>query len=301
MKISWRRLVSSALIICLTLSFCVIVVPTKTYAGDVLTSTVNIATANKNQVGAGYNWQNRYDTLTLNGLNIDTEDDYGLRLPKNCTVVLEGNNYIKAAKYGISCAGTVIFKGSGTLTIEAGEIGLYLISQDNTQKIRLIGGKYEITAGTYGIYSDASDFSFVGNSMKINMNGTDSRAILGRCVNLLGGSIEANAPIETSHELVVDGINISIDASSTALVSKNLTMEYLSEEYNGENSFSAKSTAPKHRNSAIFGDSVPGWVDYVLLVVLAVGVAAGIFGPALRNKKKTKELHERLRKEGYEN
>ena len=301
MKISWRRLVSSALVFCLTLSLCIFVTPIKSAAADTLTSTVNIATANKNQVGAGYNWQNRYDILTLNGLNIDTEDDYGLRLPKNCTVILEGKNYIKAAKYGISCAGTVIFKGTGSLTIEAGEIGFYLISQDNTQKIRLLEGKYEITAGEYGIYSDASDFSFVGSSMKINMTSPDAPAISGRCVNLLGGSFTANAPIVTSHELVVEGLNIDVTTSSTALSSKNLSMKYLSSDYNGEASFSAKSTAPRHRNSAIFGDSVPGWVDYILLGVLAIGVAAGIFGPAMRRKKKDKELHERLRKEGYEN
>lgn len=285
----------------MALSLCVFIVPEKVQAADKITSTVNIATANKNQTGPGYDWQNRYDILTLNGLNIDTEDPYGLRLPKNCTVVLEGNNYIKASKYGVSCAGTVIFKGSGTLTIEAGEIGFYLISQDNTQKIRLIDGKYNVTAGKYGVYSDASDFSFVGSSMTINITSEDGSAINGRCVNLLGGTFKANAPVETSHSLVIEGLNIDVSASRAALSSKNLDMKYLSAEYNGENSFSAKSNAPRHRNSIIFGDSVPGWVDYILLAVLALGVAAGIFGPALRRKKKAKELYERLEKEGYTN
>ena len=158
---SSRRCLSLILTLVLVVLSLGLAMPEKVSAAEVVTSTVNIATANKNKRGPGYDWQNRFDILTLNGLNIDTEDNYGLRLPKNCTVVLEGTNVIKAAKYGVSCSGTVVFKGSGKLIVEAGEIGFYLISQDNTQKIRLVDGKYEIKAGTYGIYSDASDFSFV--------------------------------------------------------------------------------------------------------------------------------------------
>lgn len=290
-------LILTLVIVVLSLGF---VMPEKVSAADVVTSTVNIATANKNKRGPGYDWQNRFDILTLNGLNIDTEDDFGLRLPKNCTVVLEGTNVIKAAKYGVSCSGTVVFKGSGKLIVEAGEIGFYLISQDNTQKIRLVDGKYEIKAGTYGIYSDASDFSFVDGEMKITMTGgSDALAINGRNVKLMGGKLTADAPIYTSNSLVVDGIGIDVTASSAALVTKSLSMKNLSAEYNGENSFSAKSTAPKSRPSIIFGENVPGFVDYILLAVFAVGVCAGIFGPALRRKKKAKELYERLEKEGY--
>ena len=66
--------------------------------GVTITETVNIAQANKNMEGHGYSWANRYDILTLDGIHLDTASDYGLRLPKNCTVVLEGDNYIKAAK-----------------------------------------------------------------------------------------------------------------------------------------------------------------------------------------------------------
>lgn len=295
-----RRIISIILSVVMLAMLCISAVPVS--ASDAITTTVNIATANKNMRGDGYDWANRYDVLTLNGLNIETEDPYGLRLPKNCTVVLEGKNTIKAAKYGIACSGTVVFKGSGSLTIEAGEIGIYLIAQDSTQKVRLIDGKYEITAGKYGIYSEAADFSFVGNSMDINVTGENGYAVMGRAVNLLGGTFTANAPVESTHQLLVDGINLDVDAgSSPAFASKNLKVKNISidGEYNGESAVNAKSTKKFSGSSIIFGESVPAAVDYVILVVFAAGIAAAIVLPALRRKKKAKELYERLEKEGY--
>lgn len=302
MKNLRRSFISAVLALTMVLTMCISVFPAS--AADVVTKTVNIAEATKNERGPGYDWANRFDILTLTNLHIDTKDAYGLRLPKNATVVLKGNNYIKAAKYGISFSGTVIFKGSGSLTIEAGEIGLYLISQDNTQKIRLIDGKYTITAGTYGVYSEAADFSFVDGEMNINVTDPAGAAIQGRVVNLLGGKFTANAPVQSTHALVAEAVNMSITASSPALASKNLTVKDVqfddgSTEYAGQNVVNAKSIAKNHRTSVILGDSVPGWVDYILLVVVVGGIGACIFLPALRRKKKAQELYARLAAEGY--
>ncbi len=307
MKQVRRKLTSFLLILSTVFTVCAVILPHHAGAADVIKNTVNIAIANKNERGAGYDWANRTDTLTLSGLYIDTEDSYGLRLPDNCTVVLQGNNYIKAAKYGVSCAGTVVIKGSGTLTIEAGEIGFYLISQDATHKIRLIDGTYEIKAGTYGVYSEYADFSFVGKTMNIEMTG-DAPAILGRRVNLMGGTFTANSSVEATHELIVEGVNLNIASVNPAFAAKILTIKDVAltangaaiEEYNGETSVVGKSTAKNTRNSVIFGESVPGFVDYICLGVLIVGVAAGIFGPAMVRKKKRKELYERLAREGYD-
>ncbi|MBQ8186064.1 MAG: hypothetical protein IJ037_04235 [Clostridia bacterium] len=295
---------SAILALTMVLSLGMLVMPDTVSAADVVTKTVNIAEATKNERGPGYDWANRYDILTLTNLHIETNDAYGLRLPKNATVVLKGDNYIKAAKYGISFSGTVIFKGSGSLTIEAGEIGLYLISQDSTQKIRLIDGKYTITAGTYGVYSDYADFSFVDGEMDINVTSPEGKAIQGRVVNLLGGRFKANAPVESTHALVVEGINLDITASTPALVSKNLSVRDVqfsdgSTEYADQTAVVTKSTAKTERKSAVFGDSVPGWVDYILLAAVIVGIGACIFVPALRRKKKTQELYARLAAEGY--
>lgn len=307
MKLIRRKLTALILALC-TVAVMIAVFPTTALAANVITSTVNIAIATKNERGAGYDWANRTDVLTLNDLHIETNDPYGLRLPDNCTVILKGDNYIKASKYGVACSGTVVFKGSGTLTIEAGNIGIYLVSQDTTHKIRLIDGTYTIRAGEYGVYSDYADFSFVGDRMDIEVTGEDALAIRGRRVNLVGGTFSANSSVEATHELAVEGVNLDIASDSAALAAEILTVRDVElsangaiiPEYNGETSISGKSTAKYVRTSAVFGESVPGYVDYICLVLLTVGVAAGIFGPALHHKKKKKELYARLASEGYE-
>ena len=78
--------------------------------------------------------------LDLNGLYLDTTNDYGLRLPKDCTVNITGTNYIKASKYALSCAGTVVFKGSGKLILDAGEAGIFIYTEVGTDKVRLLEG-----------------------------------------------------------------------------------------------------------------------------------------------------------------
>ena len=296
------------LTICLTFALLIpcAVLPVSAASGGVtITETVNIAQANKNMEGHGYSWANRYDILTLDGIHLDTASDYGLRLPKNCTVILEGDNYIKAAKYALSCAGTVVFKGDGKLTLEAGEIGMYLYSEDGTQKIRLLDGNYEIHAGDYGVYSIASDFSFVDGSMDITVDNTDGAAVSGRIVNLLGGSFKANNAVEASHMLIVEGLDVDVNAPRAAFASKNLTVRDIAltsggaavEEYADQAQVSGKSTAKTSRPSVIFGENVPGAVDYICLVVAIVGIAAAIVGPILHSKKKKAALLARLEQE----
>lgn len=304
-----HRTVSLILTAVMLFVMCAAILPGHINAAEKITKTVNISIANKNERGPGYNWANRTDILTLDGLNIETDEPYGLRLPNNCTVILKGDNYIKAAKYGLACSGTVVIKGSGTLTIDAGEIGIYLVSQDSTHKIRLIDGTYKVTAGTYGVYSEYADFSFVGNKMTIDVTGDDAEyAISGRRVNLVGGTFSANGAITASRELTVEGINLDVSANRPALFGAVLSIKDVAltsggssiTEYNGENAVSGVSTAKSGHHSIIFGESVPAAVDYVCLVILVIGVGAGIFGPALHSKKKKKALYERLAKEGYD-
>lgn len=307
MKLIRRKFTAVILTLCMMCSMCA-VFSVNVSAENVIKNTVNIAAANKNERGSGYDWANRTDILTLDNLYVDTEDPYGLRLPDNCTVILKGDNYIKASKYGIACSGTVVFKGSGSLTVEAGDIGIYLVSQDTSHKIRLIEGTYTIKAGKYGVYSEYADFSFVGNKMNITVTGEEAFAISGRRVNLMGGTFTADSSVKATHELAVEGVNLDITSDRAALSAQILTVRDVDisvngtvvEEYNGEEAIIGKSTAKYVRTSAVFGESVPGFVDYICLAILTVGVVIGIFGPALRHKKKKKELYARLASEGYD-
>jgi len=270
-------------------------------SAETITSTLNLVNVKQNERGDGYDWANRYDILTLNGFSLDTESDYGLRLPKDCTVILKGTNYIKAGKYALTCSGNVSFKGNGTLILDAGEIGLFIYSEVATDKIRLLDGNYQITAGKYGVHSPAADFSFVDGKMDITVNAADGAAVSGRCVNLVGGKFKANNSVESTHELVVKGINLDIESTKPALSAKILNITDISiTDYNGENTIEAKSTEKRDRRSAVFGDSVPGFVDVILLIVAVAGIAALIVVPILRRKKKTKELYERLAREAAE-
>ena len=269
-------------------------------AGEVVTQMVNVADSNKNMHGPGYEWNNVTKVLTLSDVNIDTEDDYGIRLPKNCTVVLEGENYIKASKYAIACLGTIVFKGSGSLTVESGEIGFYLTSLDSSQKVRLLEGDYRINAGRYGVYSENADFSFVGGTMDISVTADDGEAISGRVINILGGKFTSTAPISAFHIMTLDSADVKIDANRAAISAKTLYLENLSiDEYNGESSVDIKSTAPMFGDSIIFGEGVPSYVDYVLLIVFLGGIVAAIAVPAVRKKKKAEALYKRLEEEGY--
>ncbi len=308
MNTAYKKITSVVLSLCLLLTLCVIVLPTTASASStVITETLNVAGYEKNESGPGYDWANRFDKLTLTNLNLDTDSPYGLRLPKDCTVILNGNNTIKAAKYGITCSGTVSFKGEGTLTIEAGNVGIYLLSQETNHKIRIQNGKFTITAGEYGVYSEYADFSFVNGEINFNMTNPNAVAIKGRCVNLLGGTFKSNAPVTSTMELVVNSINLDINASTSALVSPKLTMKYLDikadgksvDEYDGENTVSTKGLSRYNKTSIFFGDSVPGWVDYIAAAFVVLMVAAVIVLPILHQKKKKKLLYERLAKEGY--
>lgn len=272
-------------------------------ASTVTIDAVNIATARQNMRGHGYFWDNINKVLTLDGIDIVTKEDYGLRLPGGCTVVLKGKNSIKAGKHAISCAGNVVFKGSGSLATSSGENGFYLISQDNTTKVRFLSGNYSIEAGNCGIMSEYTDISLIGGSMDIIVKNDGGRAISGRVVNLVGGAFSADSPVEAAHTLNIDSVDIDIEAEESALIAKylNVANEKIdgADEYGGESFIHAKAVKRSHAKSFIFGDTVPGYVDFIALAVVITAAAACIGIPILRNKKKKKALYARLADEGY--
>lgn len=299
----FHRVLCGLLVLCITLGLGIL--PITADDPVTITTTLNIAQANKNQRGHGYEWHNRTDVLDLNGLYLDTTNDYGLRLPKDCTVNITGTNYIKASKYALSCAGTVVFKGSGKLILDAGEAGIFIYTEVGTDKVRLLEGEYEIHSAKYGVLSTAADFSFVDGKMAITVDDENGAAVSGRIVNLLGGTFTANNAVEASHMLTVKGINLDVNANRAAFSSKNLTVSDIAltadgasiAEYAGQSSVKGTSTLKRVRTSVIFGENVNGAIDYVCLVVLLCGIAAAVIVPILRHKKKVQKLLERLEKE----
>jgi len=293
-----------SLLLVLSLFFTVVLCSSSVITAQVaVTSTVNVATARQNLHGHGYEWDNRNSILTLTDCLIDTADDFGLKLPADCTVILEGNNTVKAGKYGISCSGNVIFKGKGTLTVEAPVTGIYLISQDSTTRVRVLSGDYTVKAGKYGLYSEYTEFSLSDGSFTIEMTDPDSCAVLGKVVNLVGGDFTANASVKATQTLLVDSVNLSVDAGESALVGKTLYVRNEaidgSDEYSGETSIHAKAVTRWHATSILFGENVGGWVDYAVLAAVLLAVAACVVIPKAVREKKKRELYARLVKEGY--
>ena len=82
-----KRLISITLAVILLLSVC----PIAIFADNATyNQTLDIAAAKKDVSGPGYQWQNRYDILTLTNITIDTNDTYGLKIPENATIILKG-------------------------------------------------------------------------------------------------------------------------------------------------------------------------------------------------------------------
>ena len=297
-----RRTVCLALAVMLLLIPVMTALPAMADAATVITKSINLTNPRKNMSGAGYTWMNLENTLTLDGLYIDTTDEYGMRIPDGATVILKGKNYISAASYALGCPGNVTFKGNGTLTLVGKDTGLYFYSTDDTTIARFLDGKFQITSGDVGIRSDSTTLSVTGGKFTIDAPVADGYAITGRTLKLHGGKITANNAITASLDLEIRGADLSVTAGKTALAAnRKMTFNDVSlsvgnsqdslakaDSYNGENCVVLKSAANLLGESALFGKNVPMFVDILVVVALAALVAAGIGLPLLRAHRRSK-------------
>ena len=273
--------------------------------GNAITQTVNLATISKNARGDGFVWDNINDTLTLENLNINTADEFGMKLPKNATVILKGNNYITAASVGLVCTGQVTFEGSGTLSITAGDVGIDMTGVYTTHLARFRSGSVTVTAGKTAIRSGSAELSFMGSGIHLTVNGADGKAVDGRTVNVSGGTLTANAGIYASNALNITTVNATVTASTGAAlscpngikmtkvdVSVGASADSLSkaEAYNGEQAVKLISAASAKKQSILFAEGVPAAVDYVVFTFVLIAVAALIAIPIYLKKKKTEKL-----------
>ena len=291
---------------CLALAVVLLLVPVMTALPTVadaaaITKSVNLTNPRKNMVGAGYTWMNLEKTLTLDGLYIDTDDEYGMRIPDGATVILKGKNYISAASYALGVPGNVTFKGNGSLTL-IGDTGLYFYSTDDTTVARILGGTFQITATHVGIRSEYTSLSVTAGEFALDVSAKDGHAILGRTLKLHGGKFSANNAITASLNLEIRAADLSVTANKPALsAQRKMTFNDVSfkagsdeeslkkaDAYNGENCVVLKSNADLLGESVLFGESVPMFVDILVVILLAALVAGGIGLPVWRAHRKSK-------------
>lgn len=298
-----RRAVCLFLAAILLFAPVMIALPHTAEAATTITKSINLTNPRKNIAGAGYTWMNLETTLYLEGLYIDTQDEYGMRIPDGATVVLKGNNYIRAASYALGIPGNVTFKGNGTLTLIGGNTGAYFYSTDDTTIARILDGKFEIRSGGVGIRSEYTTLSVTGGSFRIDAPSKDGYAILGRTMKLHGGKFTVQGAIAASQNLEIRAADLSVTADKPALsANRKLTMNDVSlsvgsstdalskaDSYNGENCVRVKSAANRLGESALFGEGVPMFADILVIVLLAALVAAGIGLPLLRAHRRSKK------------
>ncbi len=281
----------------------------ETTEGGVIIETVNLINANKNQRGTGLFWHNPTDTLTITNMVIDTADNYGLRLPDGATIVLEGNNTIKASQCALSVEGNLTVKGSGTLTLISDGYGILVTNLDMNKKLTFIDGKVKITSGGDGIYTEYAVVT-QNDKAKVEINTTGGAyAINARQIKLLGGEFTSNASLFADDiKLMELGLSINSDKAALILDGASAEQPYKklsitdvalrtgadeasladAQSYNGENCIKAKAKKINTKTSAfleLFGVEAPGsnWLDLVLIVVVILIVAAFIATPYIKN------------------
>ena len=273
-------------------------------AGEI-NEMVDILNPKKNVRGDGYTWMNRYDTLYLNNVRINTEDDYGMKVVDGAVIILEGNNYIKAKEAALFIGGTVTIKGSGTLTLVSENTGLLAKSIYTDDKVRLLDGTIKIEAGQYGIYSKYAEIALSGSDVSISVSSSDGQAVNAYTLSFSnGGKVNANAPFYASYKMKVEASNINATAASTVFVCPNkITFSGMNmkagsdaaslaqiDTYGGEASFSSVSTVKRSFTSTIYGENYPVALDYITMIGAALILAAVIVVPILTHKAKIKKM-----------
>ena len=267
-------------------------------AKTIYTKTISLLSIRANARGEGYRWNNYDSILTLDGLNIDTKEDYGLKIMDGATVILKGTNYIKASKAAIFIEGKVIIKGDGVLILE-GENGIYCSSNDPKDTLTINGGKYEMTCTAQGIVSDFHRVALNDCNVKISTSG-DVAAEAQRLTVGAKTVLSANASLVGHKKLHLEGANVKLESKGAALVSgSEITFAKLVlsggasksslsklEKYNGEAFVSTSSTYDDSKRSVILGEKYPAILDAAIFAAVAVVLGCAVVLPIVIKKKK---------------
>lgn len=275
-----NRKIQSICMLLLVLVMTFSALPSSASSVNTITECLDITMANKNMVGENYKWWNIEEKLVLSNCTIVTSDRFGIKLPKDCTVVLEGINYITAKEAAIACEGNITFSGNGKLVLTAEENGIINRSDNRTERTRLQGGIYEINTNGDCIRSDYAEIGITAGTYILNSK--SANAINGCIVKLNGGEITANAPVVASRSLNLTDVFVDIVANQAALQCPNgitaaeiaieagadassLTAVENIEAYAGQNCISVISTDKHLGQSSLLGAGFPAYWDYIIL------------------------------------
>jgi len=208
--------------------------------------------------------------------------------------VLEGNNYIKASDIALFCPGTFTIKGTGSLTLVSDNRGIVINTNDTADKLRMLEGTLNITSVNEAISIPNAGAALAGGKVTISAPNAEN-AVSVRSLTISGNTdFKCDAPIHATYKMGLTAANLDITSSSQAIrCDGQLTMTDMDiTEYNGEPNFKTVSTFKPITPSIIFGGSVPVAVDYVILVVAVLALAALIAVPILRHRAKIRRMEE---------
>lgn len=294
MKIKHIRLLAAVL----AAAACLASMLTCVSAASKITSGVSILNPRQNIHGNGYEWDNPHDILTLNNLYIETKDDYGLKVPDGATVILKGVNRISASVAALYIGGDVIIKGSGTLILDGGKYGIFCNSSDTTDKLSIVGGKYEIKAGEDGIHSDIQKISVSDSDMTV---AAGSNGIYGIDVVVSNRmKLKSDAGLFAVNSLSVEASNVSVTGKDAALTcEKSLVVTRMSvkagdslsslsdvEAYGGQKAIVTKASWKYVKSSFLFGQNVSFAVDVIVGLLMILAIAAIVVVPKQLKKRR---------------
>ncbi len=278
-------------------------IPLTALGASVTKSCVNLLGVQSNVSGRGYSWDNYDKVLTLDNINIKTTDEYGMKILDGATVVLKGKNYIEASKAAIFLEAKVIFKGKGSLTLVGKENGIYCSSADSTDSLSIIEGTYKITSGKEGIISAFHKVAISGAKITVNTEG--GTAIKAQTITTGAKTVlQANGSLVGKNGIKLEASTITVTSDSAALVSdkpvvfSKLTLkagenenslasiDLSSSAYSGEKCIKTASTFDGGKKSLVFGDSVPVFVDVLLLIGVIAVLGCAVVIPVVYKKKK---------------
>lgn len=276
-------------------------IPCSVFAAEkTITSGIDLPYINNDSFGKGYEWDNLDQVLKLNGINLDTQDQFGIKLPSNSTIELNGDNYIKASAFAIYCLGAVTFTGNGTLTVTAAEHGIACFNTLSNDNLIFRSGKITVNGAKNGIYAENTPIIFSGAEVNVK---SAEKAISGYDVKFVSGTVTLEAPIVAKGTVTVSNANLSISANSPAITAKNITFTDVdvsvgqtpsalnkSEDYNAEHAIKTVATKKENKKGYLFGGKLPAFVDYIAIALIIVTVASVIVVPYIIKRKKTLAL-----------